>query len=106
MSFLRKLFGSSSPARDERGIYLYVICDRCGDRLRLRIDREYDLNREGDGYTWHKTLVDNRCFRPMPTVVHFDRHYQVTSTEIEGGHYVSQEAYEAAGRKAAAEEEE
>lgn len=107
MSFLRKLFGQPEAAKDERGIYLYAACDRCGQRLRIRIDRQYDLNqRDEGGYIWQKTLVDSRCFRPMPTVVIFDRDYQTVSTEIEGGRYISREEYEAAAQAAAAREEE
>lgn len=107
MSFLRRLFGKSETAEqtDRGGIFVYVVCDRCGDRLRLRIDRQYDLNRiDEGGYVWHKTLVDGKCYRPMPTVVKFDSNYQVVSAEIEGGHYVSREAYEAAERAATEEE--
>lgn len=96
MSFLRNLFGRSGKPEDKGGIFLYAICDRCGERLRIRIDRQYDLNRLDDGgYIWHKTLVDGKCYRPMPTVVTFDQNYQVVTSEIEGGHYISREAYEA-----------
>jgi hypothetical protein len=109
MSFFRRFFGQSAQSEapaDRRGIYVYAACDRCGQRLRIRIDRQYDLNqRDEGGYDWHKTLVDSRCFRPMPTMVTFDQHYRIISAEIEGGHYMSQEAYEAAERSAALEEE-
>lgn len=105
MSFLRRLFGQPPASRDERGIYLYAVCDRCGQRLRIRVDRQYDLNpRDEGGYIWQKTLVDSRCFRPMPTVVIFDGSYQWVSAEIEGGHYISKEEYEAAERAANEEE--
>jgi hypothetical protein len=106
MSFLRRLFGQPETPKDARGIYLYAACDRCGQRLRIRIDRQYDLNeRDEGGYIWQKTLVDSRCYRPMPTVVTFDSQYHLVSAEIQGGHYMSQEAYEAAERAAALEEE-
>lgn len=105
MSFLRRLFGKTETAEDTGAIFVYVVCDRCGDRLRLRIDRQYDLNRlDEGGYVWHKTLVDRKCYRPMPTVVTFDSNYRILSAEIEGGHYISREAYEAA-EKAVLEEE-
>lgn len=105
MGFFRRLFGKTENAEDTGGIFLYAVCDRCGDRLRLRIDRHYDLNQlDEGGYVWHKTLVDRKCYRPMPTVVKFDRNYHVVSAEIEGGQYISREAYEAA-EKAILEEE-
>ncbi len=102
MGFLRKLFGGNGrdsrpgkPAVDTQGVYFYVQCDRCGATVRLRADKQYDLINEGDGYVWHKTIVDNRCFRPMPTVVHLNSAFEVVSSEIEGGRYITEEEYEA-----------
>ena len=97
MGFLKKLFGGEQKGeyRDRQGIYLYVECDRCGDRLRLRVDKKYDLNRDESGYVWRKTIVDNKCFRPMETTIHFDRNYAVVEQEIEGGHYIARETFEA-----------
>lgn len=101
MGFLRRLFGGGAedekktgPAADPGGIYLYVACDRCHTCVRLRVDKQYDLNHENGGYVWHKTIVDNRCFRPMTTVVHFDGQYNVVKAEIEGGHYITADGYE------------
>jgi hypothetical protein len=102
MGFLKKLFGGSEAARgaekpyvDTQGVYFYVQCDRCGAPVRLRADKQHDLLAEGDGYVWHKTIVDNRCFRPMPTVVYLNAAYEMTGHEISGGHYITQEEYEA-----------
>jgi hypothetical protein len=98
MGFIKKLFGGDKKPEkyvDKRGVYFYVLCDNCGTVTRLRADKEYDLIREGDGFTWHKTVVDNRCFRQMPAVVHLDSNYQVTSEEISGGQFVSEEDYNA-----------
>ncbi|HSM55635.1 MAG TPA: hypothetical protein VK879_05705 [Candidatus Sulfomarinibacteraceae bacterium] len=97
MGFLRRLFGGGEKEQggDPQGLYFYVECDNCGARVRLRADKQYDLNRTDDGYIWHKTVVDSTCFRQIPTVVHLDRDYNVTSAEIEGGHYITQEEYEA-----------
>lgn len=96
MGFLRRLFGSEKKGAqgDTQGLYFYVQCDNCGTRLRLRADKQYDLNRTDEGYTWHKTIVDSKCFRQIPTVVQLDRNYEVVSAEIEGGHYITREEYE------------
>lgn len=99
MGFLKRLFGgdkNDKPYVDKRGIYFYAQCDRCGDRVRLRADKEYDLNREGANFVWHKTIVDNRCFRPMPAIVHLDANYKVTKQTIENGRFITQAEYEAA----------
>jgi hypothetical protein len=102
MGFLKRIFGSvfSSPAsqsRDSDGFFLYVKCSRCGKNLRLRINKQYDLNRTDAGYVWNKTIVDNRCFRPMETEVHFDRSYRPVRMEIEGGEFISETEYESPG---------
>lgn len=100
MSFLRRLFGGKAeePAEygDPQGIYLYAQCDRCGAVVKVRADKQHDLNPESGGYVWHKTIVDSKCFQRMTTVVHFDRSYSVRDAELEGGRYITREAYEAA----------
>lgn len=98
MGFLKKLFGGqdkkSSAYVDTRGVYFYVQCDNCGMIVKLRADKEYDLERTGGGYEWHKTIVDSRCFRRMPTVVILDADFQIVDAEITGGRYVTAEDYE------------
>jgi hypothetical protein len=97
MGFLKKLFGGGdkkpSEYVDTRGVYFYVRCDNCGTIVKLRADKEYDLSRQEDGFIWHKTIVDNSCFRSIPTVVILDGNYDVVSAEISGGEYVTEEAY-------------
>ncbi len=97
MGFLKNLFGgkdkSSKPYVDKQGVYFYVQCDNCGTAVRLRADKTYDLINQGDGYEWHKTIVDNRCFRPIPTVAMLDSQYEIVSHEITGGHYITEEEY-------------
>ncbi|MDX1686981.1 MAG: hypothetical protein R3248_03275 [Candidatus Promineifilaceae bacterium] len=107
MDLLKRLFGlgDNKGHHDPQGIYLYVECDRCGAQVRVRADKKYDLNRTEEGYTWHKTIVDSKCFQQIPTVVHFDRDYNVVESEIEGGHYITKEAYEAPAEPEPAPEE-
>jgi len=102
MGFLKKLFGGSArdgrlpkAEADTQGVYFYVQCDRCGTPVRLRADKQYDLINEGTGYVWHKTIVDSRCFQRMPTVVYLNNAYEMVSQEITGGHYITQDEYEA-----------
>jgi len=98
MGFLKRLFGGEKKSGeyvDTRGVYFYIRCDNCGTITRLRADKEYDLIREGSEFVWHKTVVDSRCFRPMPTVVTLDSAFQMVNAEISGGAYVSEEEYNA-----------
>jgi hypothetical protein len=100
MGFLKKLFGggdsSSSGRGDSDGFFLYVQCDHCQKKVRLRLNKRYDLNHTGDGYVWHKTIVDSRCFRPMAAVVHFDARLNPSKQEIEGGRFISRAEFEEA----------
>ena len=79
MGFLKRLFGGEKENKesgyvDKTGIYFYVQCDNCGTCVRLRADKEHDLMREDNGFTWHKTIVDSRCFRPSATKGHNHLH--------------------------------
>ena len=80
-------------AHDSIRTFHLVRCENCGTITRLRADKEYDLIREDDGFVWHKTIVDSRCFRPIPTVVYLDSNYQMTSAEMTGGVFVSEQEY-------------
>ncbi len=96
MGFFKKLFGSTKKSGeyvDTRGVYFYVRCNHCGTITRVRADKEYDLERDGNSFSWHKTIVDNRCFRPIAAVVYLDGNYQVSSEEISGGVFVSEAEY-------------
>lgn len=97
MSFIKKLFGGSNDKKSSgsgEGLFLYVQCDRCQDKVRLFIHRQHELNRSDEGYVWHKTIIDNKCYQPITTVVHFDNHYNVAHSEIDGGHYISKEEFD------------
>lgn len=100
MGFLKRLFGGGDKEPqeyvDKTGIYFYVQCDNCGARVRVRADKQHDLLNVEGGYEWHKTIVDSRCFRPIPTVVRLNNNYEMTSHEIEGGRFMTEAEYEAA----------
>ncbi len=96
MSFLKRLFsgGTKAPYVDKNGIYFYAKCDNCGTIVRVRADKQHDLNREGNGFSWHKTIVDSKCFRRMQAVIQFDGGYQISSYELSGGTLVDEAAYQ------------
>ena len=98
MGFLRKIFGGQGRQKeyvDTQGIYFYALCDNCGAKVKVRADKQHDLNQTDNGYVWHKTIVDNRCFRRLQAVVYLDNRYQMTDYELTGGRFISQEEYEA-----------
>ena len=96
MSFLKKLFGGGNrPYVDKNGIYIYAKCDNCSTIVRVRADKQHDLNRDGDVLSWHKTIVDSKCFRRMQATVYFDSNYQISKYELSGGVLVDEAAYNA-----------
>lgn len=95
MGFLKKFFGGREQKYvDKTGIYFYVRSEH-GAFVKVRADRQHDLNATPNGYTWHKTIVDNKHFSRMKATIHFDKNYTITQQELEGGTFISEEAYEA-----------
>lgn len=96
---LRKLFVGSADGqlRDLDGIYFYVKCNRCGAPVRIRADKRNDLHRdyERGGYTLRKEIMDGTCFSLIYATLHFDEAYRIVEQEIEGGVFITWEAYEA-----------
>lgn len=104
MGFLKRLFGGGGDSGeyvDKTGIYFYVQVDGRDSRVRVRADKQHDLMRTDNGYVWHKTIVDSKYFKRMQAMVYFDRNHNVTSSELDGGTFISKEQYEAAEAKVA-----
>jgi hypothetical protein len=109
MSFFGRLFGAlfgqrSAPAGDSAGgnaFWLYVECNACHEKIRVRVNREHDLSAEYDGsdtpssYVAHKEIVGNQCFRRIKVDLTFDSRRQQTEQHIEGGRFISREEFEA-----------
>lgn len=95
MGFLKRLFGLGEPKAyvDTQGIYFHVKCDNCGSRVRVRADKQHDLNNDNGGYVWHKTIVDSRCFRRIQAVIYLDHSYTITSYDLAGGQLMSEADY-------------
>ena len=86
----------------DRGIYVYVRCNRCQDVVQVRLNPANDLQQEfvenSDdvaAYTVNKGVVDSKCFRPMTLIMQYDRHRRELDREIEGGEFVEREDWEA-----------
>ena len=109
MSFLKKL-GSlfSPPAGDNRILWLYVKCEKCGEILKGRVDLHNDLSIQytesgkGTSYFCRKVYVgSNRCYRPIEVELTFDGSRKLVNQEIKGGEFVSEEDFMAANSEAA-----
>jgi hypothetical protein len=103
MGFLRKLFGGANRQPKDNGVYLYFRSKRAADAVtKIRIEPSYDLNRDGNTLSWHKTIVDSRYFSRINAVIRFDDSHQVISADLDnGGELITAEEYEAtiAGRQ-------
>jgi hypothetical protein len=95
MGLLKRLFGGGEP-RDPDALWLYVRCDNCGQKLKIRVDRRHDLLRdyETGGYRLNKEIMDGTCFSLMMARLRFDAGQKIISQELEGGTFLTREEFE------------
>jgi hypothetical protein len=98
---LSKVLSSSPRPRTERALYLYVVCNKCGENLRARVDvwndltPEYEENRE-DAASYHcrKVLVgDKKCYQPIELQLKFDKNHNLIDQQIYGGKYIEESEF-------------
>ncbi len=100
MSFLKKLgkLLSSPPPKTDRAMYLYVQCNKCGEKLRARVDVWNELTPEYDGksddavsFHCRKVLIgEKRCYQPIELRLKFDKNHRLVEKNIMGGKYIDQ----------------
>lgn len=100
MSWMRRLFARRGRPERHTAFWLYVRCHRCGEAIRVRTDRRYDLVSElrdpgesGPAYTMHKDIVGDRCFQRISVDLGFDRGLQIVERHITGGDFLSETEY-------------
>jgi DNA-directed RNA polymerase subunit N (RpoN/RPB10) len=105
MGFLDKLTslfagkGGGGVESDGRGMYFYVRCAACGEKIRVRVDTFNDLAQEFDdkdkvsGYTLDKDVMGTRCFRMMHLHIQFDSGKRILDKSVQNGTLVSKEEY-------------
>lgn len=105
---LLNLFKGGSTDAEDGGYYYFVRCSKCGEAIRVRVDRANDLAQEfedgGDhpsGYAATKGVVGKRCFRTMSLTIRYDRGRRETSRSVDGAEFISREEYEASQGEAA-----
>ena len=80
-------------------LHVTVKCDKCGEVIRVRVDKANDLLSDlaGDdetadqppmGYTLRKEAVGRRCQNLVHFAMQFDEHRRVTGRQIKGGEFV------------------
>jgi hypothetical protein len=91
MGFLGRLLGK--PVEDS-ALWLYVRCNKCGAKVRVRVSLANDLSIDDDGgYVLRKDIMDNHCFQLMRAELHFDERRRVLSRELSGGEFISEEEW-------------
>ena len=110
---LKSMFGfGGSNGSVDRGVYVYVQCNRCQDVVRVRINMSSEvseiseepeddedlsgLDYGGAKYIVSKGVVDSKCFRPMKLRVLFDGRRKQVDQAVDGGTVVDQDAWDAA----------
>jgi hypothetical protein len=92
-----KIFSSPLP-KTERAMYLYVQCNKCGEKLRARVDiwneltPEYEQNNDdATSYYCRKVLIgENLCYQSIELKLKFDKNHKLISQVIYGGKYIKE----------------
>lgn len=105
MGFLSRLFGgkrsdaTGGDSGDPDGLHFYVRCDRCGERLHIRVNKRTDI---ADDYEaeppvkmLHKEVLGSRCPNLMYVHLTLDASYGITEAQTERCTLISREEYEA-----------
>jgi len=99
--------GGGPKETGDRGVYYYVRCDRCKEKIRIRVDPYWDLSpeNEGSGFTVTKHIIGQKCFRTIEATLTFDDKRVETERLISGGKFITAEEYaEGAEEKPPSEE--
>ena len=106
---LKALFLGGGAGGDGTAYWIYVQCGRCGEALKVRVDRRWDLSQEyGDrdrvsGYSLHKDIVGSRrCFQVIQVEQDLDATARVKTQRITGGRFLTRQEYESLAGSAAA----
>ena len=102
MGLLKKLgsLRSGGSGDDQYVHYEYARCSRCGDTVRMRVDKRNELTPryEGDqsGFYVRKGVLGadkSRCFQTLEVELEFTSEMQLASRSISGGEFITEEEY-------------
>jgi hypothetical protein len=102
MSFLKKIsdFFSSSSIGSDPSYWLYVQCNHCGEKIKVRVNLYNDLSirygekEEKDTYFCRKVIMGaERCYRPIEVEMTFDRNKKLLDRQITGGIFISKDEW-------------
>ena len=100
MGFFDKLSNlfSSPGGGGNRAYWIYARCNRCGEKIRARVDLSNDLSLDYGGdqttYFTRKVLIgEGRCFERIEVRLTFDMDRKRINREISGGEFISEEQF-------------
>ena len=110
MGFLSRIFGGKERqqgSNDAQGIHIYVRCDRCGEAIHVRVNKQTDVSREYDqsdqgSLALHKEILGSRCQNLMYVHLSLDSAYRVVSSSTERCTIITESEYDAARQQAGA----
>jgi hypothetical protein len=96
---LRQWFVGAT-GEDRYAMYIYVRCQKCGEKVRLRMDRRFDLEQEfGEtlvsGYVANKDIMGRKCYNLIRVHIEYDQYFRPKSHEVTGGQLITKAEYEA-----------
>jgi len=103
MGFFKKISSLLSPAAqdDPNAMWIYVKCNRCGEKLRARISSRSELSPDfgnsdnASSFYCRKVLIgENLCFQQIEVNLKFDTRYRIKEKQISGGDFITREEYE------------
>ena len=100
MSFFKKLSDIfySSGGHDDRAYWIYARCNRCGEKVRARVDLSNNLSVNYNGgkntYFCRKVLIgEERCFEKIEVEFTYDQNRKLIDRQITGGQFISEEEF-------------
>jgi hypothetical protein len=100
MSLFKKISNILAAPRPktDRALYLYVQCNKCGEKLRARVDMWNELSPDYDGnsedaaaYHCRKVLIgENRCYQPIELRLKFDKNHRLVDKQVYGGKFIEE----------------
>ena len=87
--------GGGSKESADRGVYYYIQCNRCKEKIPdagrslLGICPEY----EGSGFSVTKHVIGQKCFRTIEVSLTFDDKREETERSISGGTFITEAEY-------------
>lgn len=95
---LSSLFSGPAKSDSDSAYWFTVQCDRCGEKIRGRVDLRNDLSvNYGDSdsdttYFTRKVLIgENQCYQPIEVELTFDHRRQLLDRQIKNGKFVDEE---------------